>query len=95
MSCLTGCKIDYLQQNCKDELFCVSWQAIEHYTKAVELDTTLASAYSNRAMAHLKLGQVTKAETDCNHTLLLQPDNVKALLRRATARYSIPTSRDC
>ncbi len=71
-------------------LFCTSWQAIDHYTKAVELDNTLASAYSNRAMAHLKLGQLTQAETDCNHTLLLQPDNVKALLRRASARYVFP-----
>lgn len=69
-------------------------KAIGHYTKAVELDSSLASAYSNRAMAHLKLGQVTQAETDCNHTLLLQPDNVKALLRRATARSLLNRPRE-
>lgn len=69
-------------------------QAIEHYTKAIELKSTLASAFNNRAMAHLKLGQVSEAQADCNSVLLLQPGNVKALLRRASARYVFFTCTD-
>ena len=61
-------------------------QAAAHYTKALELDPKLAAAYSNRALARLKLGDAGGAEADCGHALLLQPGNAKALLRRGAAR---------
>lgn len=64
-------------------------QAEEHYTKAVELDGRLAAAYANRALVRLKLGDPGGAEADCDRTLLLQPAHAKALLRRATARYTV------
>ncbi len=48
----------------------------------------MAAAFSNRALARLKLGRAAEAEIDCDHALLLQPTNVKALLRRAAARYA-------
>jgi Flp pilus assembly protein TadD len=63
-------------------------QALEHYTKAIELDSTMAAAFSNRALALIKLGRPAEAEADCTHALLLQPGNVKALLRRAAARFA-------
>jgi hypothetical protein len=43
-------------------------------------------ARNNRAMALLKLARYEEAEVDCDHVLLLEPRNVKALLRRAAAR---------
>ena len=68
-------------------------QAIAHYTKALELDPKLAAAYSNRAMARLKLGDAVGAETDCDYALLLQPHNAKALLRRGAARCTTRLQR--
>ena len=61
-------------------------QAVDHYSAAIALDGQLLAAYNNRALAHLRLGEAAAAETDCDHVLLQQPGNVKALLRRAAAR---------
>ena len=57
-----------------------------HYSKALELDSSMAAAHSNRALVRLKLGDAAGAEADCSHALLLQPGNAKALLRRGAAR---------
>ena len=46
----------------------------------------MRARYSNRAMALLKLGNFVDAEADCSTCLSLDPSNVKALLRRGTAR---------
>ena len=56
------------------------------YTEAIQQDSKMAAAYSNRALVHLKLSQPKAAEADCNHALELEPSNAKALLRRAAAR---------
>jgi tetratricopeptide (TPR) repeat protein len=60
--------------------------AVEHYSKALQLDENLTVARNNRAMAHLKLQNWREAETDCSGVLEAEPSNAKALLRRATAR---------
>lgn len=52
----------------------------------MELDPHLLAARSNRAMAFLKLQRYEEAEIDCDHVLLVDASNVKALLRRAAAR---------
>ncbi|GAX74597.1 hypothetical protein CEUSTIGMA_g2045.t1 [Chlamydomonas eustigma] len=63
------------------------WKAaIERYTSALTLDPKLIPALNNRALAALKLGMAKEAEIDCNLVLECEPLNVKALLRRATAR---------
>ena len=64
-------------------------QAVEHYSRAVELDDTLLVAYNNRAMAWLKLEEWQKAQQDCTHVLSRDPANVKALLRQANARCAL------
>ncbi len=56
------------------------------YTEAVEHDGSMAVAFSNRALVHLKMDQPQSAEADANQALHLEPSNVKALLRRAAAR---------
>jgi len=64
----------------------VALQALELYTEAVEHDGSMAAAYSNRALVHLKLSQPELAEADSDKALQLDSKNVKALLRRAAAR---------
>lgn len=67
-------------------------QAVEAYSRAIEQDDRLLSAYSNRAMAWLRLGDSDQALRDASHALTIDPTNVKALLRRATARSSSSTA---
>ena len=64
-------------------------QAADHYSKALELDPLLLAAQNNRAMCWLKLGQFQRAATDCDSVLSSEPTNVKALLRRGTARDAL------
>ena len=61
-------------------------QAVRLYSEALEADSSLAAAYNNRALAHLKLKNIADAEADCGYVLRLEPHNVKAFLRRAAAR---------
>jgi stress-induced-phosphoprotein 1 len=62
--------------------------AIEFYTKAIELtkdDNEKATLYSNRAAAYQQLQSYTEVIIDCGEALALQPNNVKALIRRGLA----------
>eukprot|EP00775_Hariotina_reticulata_P013360 gene13360-13488_t len=64
--------------------------AIKAYSEALQLQPNHPVYASNRAMAYLKIFSFEAAEADCNRALacpdLSQPDRVKALLRRGTAR---------
>lgn len=64
-------------------------KALEHYSKAIELDASLLVAYNNRAMSRLKLGQWEGALQDCQAVVAKDPTNVKALLRMANAREEL------
>jgi tetratricopeptide (TPR) repeat protein len=57
--------------------------AIEQYTKAIEIDSSDASFYANRAACFLSAKKYNKCIEDCNKTLALDPNFVKALRRRA------------
>ncbi|CAC5381570.1 SPAG1 [Mytilus coruscus] len=63
-------------------------ESIAYYTRSIKLHSTAAS-YNNRAIAYLKISQWTNAAEDCNRVLHLEPDNIKALLRRGTAYKGI------
>ncbi|CAG9466316.1 unnamed protein product [Pedinophyceae sp. YPF-701] len=60
--------------------------AVEFYTKALEINPGLVAARNNRAMALLRLGKLDAAIADCTAVLEAEPNNVKALLRRGAAR---------
>ena len=61
-------------------------QALGHYSSALELDPELTAAQNNRAMCLLRLGRHAEAEAECSAVVAREPRNVKALLRRGTAR---------
>ncbi|TKY71466.1 Outer envelope protein 64 [Spatholobus suberectus] len=61
-------------------------KAVDYYSEAINLNGTNATYYSNRAAAYLQLGCFQQAEEDCNKAILHDKKNVKAYLRRGTAR---------
>ncbi|XP_073295578.1 translocon at the outer membrane of chloroplasts 64-like [Primulina huaijiensis] len=63
------------------------WQrAIGFYSEAIKLNSSSATYYNNRAAAYLELGSYIQAEEDCTRAIDLDKKNVKAFLRRGTAR---------
>lgn len=68
-------------------------QAIEHYTKCLDIlkrdgkgDSDLAlKAYSNRAACYKQISNFDGTIADCSAVLEVERDNVKALIRRAQA----------
>ena len=68
-------------------------QAIEHYTKCLDIlkrdgkgDSELAlKSYSNRAACYKQISNFDGTIADCSAVLEVERDNVKALIRRAQA----------
>lgn len=68
-------------------------QAIEHYTKAIDSLTSSGQgtsdialkAYSNRAACYKQISNFDGTIADCTAVLEAEPENVKALIRRAQA----------
>ncbi|PKA50765.1 Outer envelope protein 64, mitochondrial [Apostasia shenzhenica] len=61
-------------------------KAVNFYTEAIKLNDLNATYYCNRAAAYLELGCFQQAEADCNQAIIRDKKNVKAYLRRGTAR---------
>lgn len=61
-------------------------KAIGFYNEAIKLNCDNATYHSNRAAAYLELGNFIQAEADCTKAINLDKKNVKAYLRRGTAR---------
>ena len=68
-------------------------QAVKSYTKCLGLKKRNYIAFSNRAMAYLKMKEYIRAEVDCNSALSIEPSHVKSLVRRATARNALGKHR--
>ncbi|KAJ8412672.1 hypothetical protein AAFF_G00116230 [Aldrovandia affinis] len=63
-------------------------EAVAYYTRSLLVMPT-AAVYNNRAQAQIKLRQWHSAISDCEMVLELEPANLKALLRRATAQKQL------
>lgn len=66
--------------------------AIEAYTKAIKCGDQhkqLATFYKNRAAAYLKMEKFEQAVRDCDKSLELEPNEPKALFRRAQAKEQL------
>ncbi|CAF0950852.1 unnamed protein product [Rotaria sordida] len=59
--------------------------AMQCYTYCIELKPEVASLYSNRAACYLKVFEPQKTIDDCNKALEIDPNNVRALYRKACA----------
>ncbi len=68
-------------------------QAVKSYTKCLGLKKRNYIAFSNRAMAYLKMKEYIRAEGDCNSALSIEATHVKSLVRRATARNAMGKHR--
>lgn len=70
----------------KDNMFN---EAIQCYTKAIEMEPYNHVYPANRAMALMKQEKYAAAELDCSLSLSLDPKYVKAIHRRATCRRKL------
>ena len=60
-------------------------EAVNAYTRAIELNESEPAAYCNRAMAYLRMKNYPRCIDDANKTLELEPEYVKAFHRRGKA----------
>ncbi|KAH7550215.1 hypothetical protein ACOSP7_024571 [Xanthoceras sorbifolium] len=59
--------------------------AVDYYTKAIDFDPQNADFLADRAQANIKLNNFTEAVADANKAIELNPNLVKAYLRKGTA----------
>ena len=67
--------------------------AVKSYTTCLGMKVNNYVAFSNRAMAYIKLKEYGKAEKDCTCALSIDPMHVKSMLRRATAKNAVGKHR--
>ncbi|CAF1273581.1 unnamed protein product [Adineta ricciae] len=67
--------------------------AIQWYTHCIDLNSNVAFLYSNRAACYLKVFEPYKAIDDCDKALKIDPKNVRALYRKASA-YKMTHNRE-
>lgn len=64
-------------------------EACSAYGEGLRLDRSNAVLYCNRAACWFKLGLWERSLDDCNQALSIQPNYVKALLRRAASNDKV------
>eukprot|EP01114_Cavostelium_apophysatum_P002881 TRINITY_DN1258_c0_g1_i1.p1 TRINITY_DN1258_c0_g1~~TRINITY_DN1258_c0_g1_i1.p1 ORF type:complete len:254 (-),score=68.98 TRINITY_DN1258_c0_g1_i1:73-834(-) len=64
-------------------------KAVESYTRAINIDSTNAIYYSNRAAANSHLGKHQEAINDCQASIALKPDYSKPYGRMGLAYFSL------
>ncbi len=79
--------VEYGQQGRFDD-------AIAEYSKAIELDPSLAEAYSNRGDAYRALGEIQRAIADYAEAIRLNPQDAGAYAGRALAYTALGKDRE-
>ena len=73
-------------------------EAIEAYTRSIDLNPNEPATYCNRAMAYLRSKNYARCIEDADKTIELEPDYVKAYHRRGKAYLAVnkfaPAIRD-
>eukprot|EP00898_Chlorokybus_atmophyticus_P002169 jgi/Chlat1/2953/Chrsp2S04687 len=64
-------------------------EAVEHFTKGIEVDPTNHVLYSNRSAANASLKRFSEAFDDANKTTELKPDWSKGYNRKGAALYGL------
>jgi tetratricopeptide (TPR) repeat protein len=62
-------------------------EALDAFTKAIQMQTQTAAAYANRCLVEVLLNQPAAAIEDCTQALQRQPANGEAYLNRGLAHY--------
>jgi tetratricopeptide (TPR) repeat protein len=65
----------------------LAYKKIEHFTKAIQLDSTLVEAYEKRAIHYYLQWQFDKAIEDYNRIIALKPNDANAYLMRGLAYF--------
>ncbi|CAE7037077.1 Spag1 [Symbiodinium natans] len=69
-------------------------EAEAYYTRSLQYQADDASAWTNRALVRLKLGNPQGALEDCEHALALNGSHIKALHRKGKALYELQRFAD-
>ena len=64
-------------------------EACSAYGEGLSYDSSNSVLYCNRAVCWSKLGLWEKSVEDCNQALKIQPNYIKALLRRAASNAKV------
>ena len=67
-------------------------EACSAYGDGLRLDPSNSVLYCNRAACWFKLGQWERSVEDCDQALSIQPNYIKALLRRAASNSKVKNS---
>jgi len=69
-------------------------EAIQCYTRTIQLTPQSAIGYANRGMAYLNMKSYEKAEQDCTSAIALDKQYIKAYSRRGSARKNLGKYED-
>lgn len=70
-------------------------ESIAKYTEAIKRNPKDAAPYSNRAAAYMKLGELPMAMKDCDRCLEIDPDFVKAYIRKGNIHFFMKEYHKC
>ena len=75
--------IDFMNQGDYEYEIGSCQNAIDNYSKAIELDPSSAQAYNNRAYTNMRMRDYKSALSDLDKAISLNPDYIHALMNRA------------